>query len=90
MSIVRLVAAITIRSINDGDNNIVSIKLELSGVIFLPHGHYNINNIQQAAIIINFIMQFSPTSSHFPLLGPDILQIFKFDLVLIYLNEMFW
>jgi len=40
MSIVGLVAAVTIRSFNDGDNNIVSIKLELSGVTFLPRGHY--------------------------------------------------
>ena len=40
MSIVRLVAAITIRSIRDGDNNIVTIRLEVSGVIFLSRGHY--------------------------------------------------
>jgi len=36
-----LVAAFTIRSINDSDNNIVSIKLELSGILFLPRGHYS-------------------------------------------------
>jgi len=41
MSIVRLVAAITIRSISDGDNNIVTIRLEVSGVILLPRGHYS-------------------------------------------------
>jgi len=40
MSIVGLVEAITIRSINDGDNNVVSIKLEVSGVILLPHRHH--------------------------------------------------
>jgi len=40
MSIVELVAAFTVRSINDGDN-IVSIKLEVSGVILLSRGHYN-------------------------------------------------
>jgi hypothetical protein len=40
MSIVRLVAAITIRSISDGDNNTATIRLEVSGVIILPRGHY--------------------------------------------------
>ena len=40
MSIVELVAAFTVRSINDGDN-IVSIKLEVSGVILLTRGHHN-------------------------------------------------
>jgi len=40
MSIVGLVAAITIRSINDGDKNVVSIKLEVSGVILLPCRHH--------------------------------------------------
>jgi len=43
MSTVKLVAAITIRSINDGDNDVVFIKLELSGVILPPSGHYTIN-----------------------------------------------
>jgi hypothetical protein len=43
MSIVGLVAAITIRSINDGDKNVVSIKLELLGVILLPRGHFRSN-----------------------------------------------
>jgi len=42
MSIVVLVAAFTIRLIDDSDNNVVFIKLELSGVIFLSRGHYNI------------------------------------------------
>ena len=41
MSIVELVAAFTVRSINDGDNNIVSIKLEVSGIILLSRGHHN-------------------------------------------------
>ena len=40
MSIVGLVAAITIRSIYDGDKNVVSIKLEVSGVILLPRRHH--------------------------------------------------
>jgi hypothetical protein len=40
MSIVGVVAAITIRSFSDGDNNIVTIRLEVSGVTFLPRGHY--------------------------------------------------
>jgi hypothetical protein len=43
MPIVGLVAANYSQTNNDGDNNIVSIRLELSGVIFLPHGHYIYN-----------------------------------------------
>jgi len=35
MSIVGLVATFTIRLIDDSDNNIASIKLELSAVLFL-------------------------------------------------------
>jgi len=35
-----LVAAFTIRSLYNSDNNIVSIELEISGALFLPCGHY--------------------------------------------------
>jgi hypothetical protein len=38
MSIVVLVEVITISSINDGGNNVVSIKIEISGFILLPRG----------------------------------------------------
>jgi len=34
-----LVAAFTIRSLYNSDNNKVCIKLEISGVLFLPRGH---------------------------------------------------
>jgi len=40
VSITGLVAAIIIRSISDGDNNIVTVRLEVSGIILLPRGHY--------------------------------------------------
>jgi len=36
-----LVAAFIIRSLHNSDNNIVSIELEMTGVLFLPRGHYN-------------------------------------------------
>jgi len=35
-----LVAAFTIRSLYNSDNNVVSIELEISGALFLPCGHY--------------------------------------------------
>jgi len=38
MSIVGLVAALTIRSINDGDKNVVSIKLEYQELYSYPVG----------------------------------------------------
>ena len=36
-----LVAAFIIRSLHNSDNNIVSIELEMTGVLFLPRGNYN-------------------------------------------------
>lgn len=43
---------------------------------------------QKSLILLHRFLQPPVTS---PLLGPDILQIFKFDLFLIYLNKMlFW
>jgi len=41
LSIVGLVAANNYQTIYNGVNNLVSIRLELLGVIFLPRGHYN-------------------------------------------------
>jgi len=35
-----LVAAFTIRSLYNSDNNVVSIELEISGTSFLSRGHY--------------------------------------------------
>jgi len=34
-----LVAAFTIRSLYNSNNNVVSIELEKSGTLFLPRGH---------------------------------------------------
>jgi len=36
-----LVAAFTIRSLYNSNNNTVSTELEISGALFLPRGHYN-------------------------------------------------
>jgi len=49
MSIVRLVAAIAITSISDGDKNRVTIRLEVTGVILPPSGHYTYNKEQRSA-----------------------------------------
>jgi hypothetical protein len=43
-SIVGLLVANYYQTNHDGDNNIVPIRLESSGVIFLPRGHYRNNN----------------------------------------------
>jgi hypothetical protein len=61
MPIVGLVAAITIRQISDGDNNIVSIKLELSGVIFLPRGHYS--TLQRMMLLISVSIRLVTSSA---------------------------
>jgi len=44
-----LVAAFIIRSLYNSDNNTVSIELEISGVLFLPRGHY------KSFPLINFV-----------------------------------
>jgi len=41
-----LVAAFTIRSIYNSDNNAVSIELEISGTLSLPRGHYSTKHCQ--------------------------------------------
>ena len=76
MSIVVLVAAFTIRLIDDSDNNVVFIKLELSGVIFLSRGHYNIIKDFLPTWIISFF-EFYKQLTHCFILFPFLLQYFN-------------